>query len=103
MKLDKISYEKLINGNEEIAEQAKHTNGLTDAFFIVSSNSKLIASNLKNATEINYLTNNLDSFNKEASKQSMKLIRLTCAIVFLTFVMIIGLIIQILIALKVLK
>lgn len=53
----------------------------------------------KVAIEVNKLTETIETFNKQSSKQTEKMIRLTWWIVGLTIVMVIGLVVQIILAL----
>ncbi|PIT96902.1 hypothetical protein COT82_00710 [Candidatus Campbellbacteria bacterium CG10_big_fil_rev_8_21_14_0_10_35_52] len=53
----------------------------------------------KAVIEVNKLTTTIEIFNKQSSKQTDKLVKLTWWIVGLTIVMVIGLIIQIILAL----
>lgn len=53
----------------------------------------------KAVIEINKLTKTIETFNEQSSKQTGKMIRLTWWIVGLTIVMVIGLVVQIILAL----
>jgi len=53
----------------------------------------------KAVIEINKLTETIEKYNEQTSKQTQKMIRLTWGIVGLTIVMVIGLVIQIVLAL----
>ena len=53
----------------------------------------------KAVIEVNKLTTTIETFNKQSSKQTEKLVKLTWWIVGLTIVMVIGLVIQIILAL----
>ena len=53
----------------------------------------------KAVIEVNKLTTTIETFNKQSSKQTEKIVKLTWWIVGLTIVMVIGLVIQIILAL----
>jgi ElaB/YqjD/DUF883 family membrane-anchored ribosome-binding protein len=80
--------------NDRNFQEIKTGNGI-DRDLAATANDRI----KKAVIEVSKLTTTIETFNKQSSKQTDKLVKLTWWIVGLTIVMVIGLIIQIILAL----
>ncbi|SRR6266496_6248605 len=104
MNINRRSQENLATSVEELAAKAKSNNRLGESY-IVESNALVIRSNARVEGNIGNLINVIKKFNIEASKQaqaaneqSQKVIKLTQATTYLTLLLFIGLVVQIVLA-----
>lgn len=85
--------EELINEVDTLVQHAKSNNRLGESY-IIESIGKLIESNARVEDETTRLITKLQEFNKKSDKQATVMIWLTRLIVVLTFIMLVGVIVQ---------
>jgi hypothetical protein len=96
MNIDRKSQEQLINEAKALADETMRHAHLGESH-IIQSNALLIESNARVEGEIGNLSKAIKTFNRKADRQATVMIKLTWVIAGLTFLLFVGLIIQLII------